>query len=226
MIVESGLLKTLWTYAVTTFVVVRNRCFNNRLKQTSYYAVTRRKHDFSKNEYFQFNVLYLKTIEKEIIPKMQKVILVGYDRSTLAYLVYYSENSKVFKHRHVKFINNVPEQQTQIYLPNDENDDVPQRVLTKNPKSEELSNKQLSANKQTNTEEDSYTRRYSKRERNVLRYLEDYVTKVENENDQALFNIDYCYKATCNVFGSHELPKGTPLEIKEATPGRIIHMRS
>ena len=35
-------------------------------------------------------------------------------------------------------------------------------------------------------------------EQNDPRYLEDCVTKTEDENDQALININYCYRVTCN----------------------------
>ena len=66
-------------------------------------------------------------------------------------------------------------------------------------------------------EEDSNPRRNLKRELNVPRYLGDYVTKVEDENDQALININYCYKATCNV----------PRTNREATnPPKTHHWKS
>ena len=42
MLIESELPKELWTYAVQTAAVVRNGCFNNRTKQTSYFMLTGR----------------------------------------------------------------------------------------------------------------------------------------------------------------------------------------
>ena len=39
MVIENNLPKSLWTYAVMTAAVIRNRCFNNRLKQTPYYMI-------------------------------------------------------------------------------------------------------------------------------------------------------------------------------------------
>lgn len=40
MLLESELPKDLWPYAVQTAAVVRNRCFNNRTKQTPYFLLT------------------------------------------------------------------------------------------------------------------------------------------------------------------------------------------
>ena len=42
MFIESELPKELWTYAVQTAAVVRNRCFNNRTKETPYLMLTGR----------------------------------------------------------------------------------------------------------------------------------------------------------------------------------------
>ena len=99
--------------------------------------------------------------KKKLDPRCKKGIFVGYDRSSSAYLVYYSENNKILKHRQIKFINSV--------------------------------------GKQTNTEEESHSLRYPKQKWNVPCYMEDYVTKAKDENDQTLINIDYCYKAMYNV---------------------------
>ena len=76
--------------------------------------------------------------KKKLDLRCEKWIFVGYDRNSPAYLVYDLKNSQILKHSRVKFINNVAEQQTQIYLSNDDNDDLRQRDLMKNPKSEEL----------------------------------------------------------------------------------------
>ena len=108
-IVENGLPKTQWIYAVMTSTVVRNRCFNNRLKQTSNYAIPGRKPDLSKMRIFgSVNYAY-KQSKKKLDPRCEKGIFVGYDRNSPAYLVFYPENSKVFKHRQVKFIDNIAE---------------------------------------------------------------------------------------------------------------------
>lgn len=43
MLIESQLPKNLWTYAVQTAAVVRNRCFNNRIKETPYFMLSGRR---------------------------------------------------------------------------------------------------------------------------------------------------------------------------------------
>ena len=60
MVIENNLPKSLWTYAVMTAAVIRNRCFNNRLKQTPYY-ITGRKSDLSKMNIFGQHVMHTKT---------------------------------------------------------------------------------------------------------------------------------------------------------------------
>ena len=49
------------------------------------------------------------------------------------------------------------------------------------------------------TEEDSKLRCYPRRERKPPEYLNDYITKSEDDSDHALINFDYCYKATCKI---------------------------
>ena len=43
LLLHSNLSKEFWPYAVMTAAYIRNRCFNNRLKQTVYFAITGRK---------------------------------------------------------------------------------------------------------------------------------------------------------------------------------------
>ena len=162
--------------------------FKQPLKEDSLLASNREENRPFKNEYYRFSVLCLQKLEIEIKPKMRKTNI----------LVYYPENSKVLEHRPVKFIDEITERQTQTYQPNDDDDDLSQKDQTKNPKSEEPSNKQPSIGKKTNTEEDSHTQRYPKWEQDFPCYLVNYVTIGEDEKDQTLINIDYCYKALSN----------------------------
>ena len=43
MLIEASLRKSIWPYAVMQAAYIRNRCYNNRLKQTPYFALTGRK---------------------------------------------------------------------------------------------------------------------------------------------------------------------------------------
>ena len=123
MVIENNLPKSLWTYAVMTAAVIRNRCFNNRLKQTPYYMITGRKLDLSKMNIFGSTCYAYKTLKMKLDPKCEKGIFVGYYRNSPAYLVFYPENNRVLKHRLIKFISNVRNQQTQTYPTDDDDDD-------------------------------------------------------------------------------------------------------
>ena len=52
MLIESGLPKQLWTYAVQTAAVVRNRCFNRRTGQTPVQMLTGRRPNLSRMQRF------------------------------------------------------------------------------------------------------------------------------------------------------------------------------
>ena len=112
MVIENSLPKSLWTYAVMIAAVIRNRCFNNHLKQTPYRMLTGRKPDLSKMNIFGSTCYAYKNLKKLDL-KCEKGIFVGYDRNSPAYLVFYHENNRVFKHRLIKFISNVTNQQIQ-----------------------------------------------------------------------------------------------------------------
>ena len=85
MLIENNLPKSLWTYTVMTAAVIRNRCFNNRLKQTPYYMITGRKHDLSKMNIFGSTRYADKNLKKKLDLKCEKGICVGYDRNSPAY---------------------------------------------------------------------------------------------------------------------------------------------
>ena len=117
-----------------TVAVIRNRCFNNRLKQTPYYIITGRKPNLSKMNIFGSTCYAYKNLKKKLDPKCEKGIFVGYDRNSPAYSIFYPENSRVLKHRLIKFISNVTNQQTQTNSTDDDDDDdyFPQRKYVQN----------------------------------------------------------------------------------------------
>ena len=86
MVIENNLPKSLWTCAVMTAAVLRNKCFNNRLKQTPYYMITGRKPDLSKMNIFGSTCYACKNLKKKLDPKCEKQIFVGYDRNSPEYL--------------------------------------------------------------------------------------------------------------------------------------------
>ena len=52
MLIEASLGKSMWLYAVMQAAYIRNRYYNNRLKQTPYFALTGRKPNLSKMRVF------------------------------------------------------------------------------------------------------------------------------------------------------------------------------
>ena len=132
MVIENNLPKSLWAYAVMTNAVIRNRCFNNSLKQTPYYMITGRKPDLSKMNIFG-SICYTYKNLKKLDLKCEKGIFVGYDRNSPACLIFYPESNRVLKRRLIKFISNMTNQQTQTYPTDDDYDDYfPQKKYVEN----------------------------------------------------------------------------------------------
>ena len=196
MVIENNLPKILWTYAV-----IRNRCFNNCLKQTPYNMITGRMPDQSKMNIFGSTFYAYKNLKK-LDPKCEKGIFVGYDRNSPAYLVFYPEDNRVLKHRLIKFITKETNQQTQTYPTDDDDDDddyFPQMKYVQNNTSATTPDPQIKTTEtqdNAQTDEDSKLRHYPRRERKPPEYLNDCITNSEDDSDHALINFDYCYKAT------------------------------
>ena len=86
-----------------TAAYISNRCFNNRLKQTAYFAITGRKPNLSNMRVFGSECYAYKQNKQKLDPRCRRGIFLGYDKESLAYLVYIPETSKVMKYRVVKF---------------------------------------------------------------------------------------------------------------------------
>lgn len=80
MLIESELPKELWTYAVQTAAVVRNRCFNNHIKQTPYFMLTGRRPNLSRMQKFGSECYVYKQEKKKLDPRCEKGIFVGYEK--------------------------------------------------------------------------------------------------------------------------------------------------
>lgn len=134
LLLEKGLPKTLWLYAVQTSAHIRNRCYNDRNKNTPFFMLTGKKPDLSKMWVFGSDCYAYKHDQKKLDPKGKKGIFVGYSKNSPAYLVYNPHSRRVSKHRLVKFIRkNSIDQQTQT----DEYDTEIQGYKTVKPSDEE-----------------------------------------------------------------------------------------
>ena len=98
LLIDSGLPKTMWAYAVKIAAFIRNRCYNNRIGKTPYQALTGVKPDVSKMGVFGSECYTYSHNHTKLDAKCQKGIFVGYDQNSPAYLVYYPMNGKVLKH--------------------------------------------------------------------------------------------------------------------------------
>ena len=104
LLLESGLPKPFWTYAVMAAVYIRNRCFNQRTHETPYYLLTSRRPDLSKLHVFgTICYPYIEEYMKKLDPRSSEGIFVGYDKNSPAYLIYYPNSNIVRRHRTVKF---------------------------------------------------------------------------------------------------------------------------
>ena len=100
----SHLAKVFWPYAVMAAAYTRNRCCNNRLKQTPYFALTgQRPNLFNMRVFGSECYAYEQGKKKKLDARCTKGIFLGYDKLSPAYLVYFPEIGKVMKHRVVKF---------------------------------------------------------------------------------------------------------------------------
>lgn len=68
--------------------------------------------------------------KKKLDSRSDKGIFVGYDKNSPAYMVYYPDSRKVMKHRLVRFMSNVEEQETDDVS---DDDDVDMRYSTTRP---------------------------------------------------------------------------------------------
>ena len=85
--------------------------------------ITGRKLNLLKMHIFGLTYYAYKNLTKKRNPKCDKGIFVGYDRSSPSYLVFYPRNKRVLKHRLVKFITKMTNQQTPTYPTNNDDDD-------------------------------------------------------------------------------------------------------
>lgn len=104
MLIEKGLPKALWPYAIQSAAHIRNRCYSERTKNTPYFMLTGRKPNLSKMWIFGSECYAYSHNQKKLDPKCKKGIFEGYSKNSPAYLVYNLQTREVSKHRLVKFI--------------------------------------------------------------------------------------------------------------------------
>lgn len=199
MLLGSQLPKELWPYAVQTAVVVRNRCFNNRTRQTPYFMLTGRRPNVSRMQTFGTVCYAYRQNRKKLDSKSDKGIFVGYDKNSPAYMVYYPDSRKVMKHRLVRFMTNddvsddydvgVQYSTTRPDPDKPEQGDIPETE----PGPSQVSLQPAEGKTESHSSDSqSAESRYPVRERRKPDFY-------GVESDQAQISIDYCYKMVSNV---------------------------
>ena len=87
LLIQAGLDKQLWPYAVMAAAYMRNRCYNNRLGETPYFAMTGRKPNVSNMRVFGSECYAYKRNGQKLDARCVKGIFLGYDKYSPAYLV-------------------------------------------------------------------------------------------------------------------------------------------
>ena len=104
LLMESGLPKFLWTYAVMTATHIRNRCYVKRINTTPYGLITGIKPNVANLHIFgTVCYAFIHGQKKKLDPRCRKGYFVGYDKNSPSYLVYHPETRSIGKHRLVKF---------------------------------------------------------------------------------------------------------------------------
>jgi len=212
LLIDAGLEKHMWPYAVLSAVYIRNRCLNRRIGKTPYEAMTGRKPDVSNMRVFGSRCFAYKQEKKKLDTRCTEGIFVGYDKGSPAYLVYYPDTGKVMRHRVVTFMSDkvTASKQTdtsRYETVTDDDDDV---VIIRRPVLRANDPEQIDdvpvreighpaqparAEAEGHTVGDTQTdtdQRYPRRDRKPPAYLNDYVSDFED--DEVKTSIDYCYR--------------------------------
>ena len=88
LLIQARLAKELWPYAVLTAAYIRNRCYNSRIEQTPYFALTGQRPNLSNMRVFGSECYAYQQDKGKLDPRCKKEIFLGYDKGSPAYLVY------------------------------------------------------------------------------------------------------------------------------------------
>ena len=80
LLVQSGLSKNLWTYAVLTAEYIRNRCFNKKIDSTPFQQITGKKPNIANMQPFGSPCISLIQKPKKLENRSVKGIFIGYGK--------------------------------------------------------------------------------------------------------------------------------------------------
>ena len=203
LLVQSGLPKFLWNYAVRASAYIRNRCYNERTGKTPFQLITNKAPNINNMHIFGEKCFAYVQDKQKLDPRSQEGVFIGYDPNSPAYLVYFAEKQEVRRVRCVKFFgltnsaddkieedDENPNYSISKYTENGNIPDVPEPTpnLPDNPDNDTL----VDVVPGDVVPVDGEGRRYPSRTRTKPKYLDDYY--LENESDSTNYIIDYCYR--------------------------------
>ena len=207
LLLESGLPKSMWGYAIKMAVHIRNRCFSRRIGCTPIEKLTGNKPNLSKLHIFGSKCYSYKSEGfNKLDARCEEGVFVGYDDESPAYYVFFPASQKVKRERLVTFTDEAPEVVVCNSPTNpDQEDDlieVPPLRMTGGqsglipaviPEEEEIvqSEEEIEVNADV---PDSLRR--STRTKVRPKYLSEYVSNLEENimaNDESF--IHHCYRA-------------------------------
>ena len=128
MMIESGISRNLWSYAVMAAAHIRNRMYCSRIDDTPYHMLTGKKPSISKLHLFGSVCFAYTQQKKKLDPRCTEGLFVGYDKYSPAYLVYFPDTNTIGKFGTVSFTERYgaskSDKSSQPQLASDE-DDIP-----------------------------------------------------------------------------------------------------
>ena len=196
LLINAKLDKKFWPYAVMTATYVRNRCYNNRIKQTPYQALTHRKPNISNMAIFGSECFAYLQSKAKLDARCERGIFFGYDKGSPAYLVYFPETGKITRVRNVKFTNkfrNEPDHEDhdqffdRLERPEREDEPLQPQIVEVGPVEPEMPNQPAPQG------EADPNSRYPVRHTRRPTHLNDYVVANDLDNNDLIgYNVDYC----------------------------------
>ena len=228
LLVESKLPRKFWTYAVMIAVYIRNRCYHQRTKQTPFYLLTGKKPNVSNMHVFG-TVCYPQNVKSKskLDNRSVKGVFLGYDKESPAYIVYYPDSGKILTHRVVTFTDKhspvrqgdkIVDNNLRFYVDDSDDDDLvvnsPDENNTDDTPQENDVGEEIIVVDDDGDEvdeivvpDDVIPERRSTRVRNPPPHLNDYVTEINNTDDnvdtadyfQNHENVTFCFRASSVV---------------------------
>ena len=201
LLLDAGLPKSLWTYAVRYAAFVRNRCYTARLDKTPYEALTGLKPNVNKMEIFGSECYAYVQNKKKLDDRCQAGKFVGFDNMSPAYLVYLQEENSIRRVRCVEFLS-----PSNTVLDADEDDiylypNSPDKVREKKKVDKDEEKQQVKKDEEgISTEQEESQPRYPARERRAPKHLDEYLLDEAGNGDDSFskveckYSVDYCYR--------------------------------